>query len=104
MRTEEKTNQPLFKLSGNNSQLTLANGKVFNINIEGAFNNFIYDLPKDFELPETRTEILGILDDFTQHMPIDYPMGRYKNIYALLNALASFHHGLLLEKKGGNND
>lgn len=107
MRKQEESNptQDLtFKLSNNNSVLTLKDGTSFNINIEAAFINLMDDLPPKFELPETRHEILALLDDFTQHMPEDYPMGRYKNIYAMLNALGSFHHALLSKRNGGSHD
>lgn len=95
---------PAFKLSGNNSLLTLADGSSFDISIEAAFINFLTELPVGFELPETKDEVLGILDDFTKHLPENYSMARYKNIYTLMNALASFHFALLAKRNGGNHE
>lgn len=106
MHQQEKkpTSDLTFKLSGNNSLLTLADGSSFDISIEAAFINFMDQLPTGFELPETRDEILGILDDFTKHLPEDYSMARYKNIYTLMNGLAAFHFALLAKRNGGNNE
>lgn len=105
LKQENNPTQDLtFKLSGNNSVLTLKDGTSFTINVEAAFNNFIDDLPPNFKLPNTRHEILALLDDFTQHMPEDYPMRRYKTIFTLLNALGGFHDALLSERNGGSHD
>lgn len=95
--------KPAYKLSGNNSLLTLSDGSKFEINIEGAILQFMGSKPQELELPEIRTEILGTLDEFTENMPNDFPMGRYKNIYAQLNAYAVFFDALF-RSKGGDHE
>lgn len=104
-KQEEKQPQNLpFKLSCNNSVLTISDGTSYDVSVDYAFTNLFEKLPKEINPTEIKTEILGILDDFTEHLPENYSMGRFKVIYAFMNSLADFHFALLIEKKGGSHD
>lgn len=98
---ENQTPEPAFKLSGNNSLLTLPSGETFQLNIDYALLNFFDELPKDVSLSDLKTEILSIQDELMTYIPDDYSHSRYKLMHRLLTANAVFFQ--LLFSKGGTN-
>lgn len=100
--TKQETTQDLtFKLSANNSLLTLPSGQSFQLTIDYALVNFFEELPKDFDLKDLHTEILSIQDELMDHIPDDFPMARYKAMHRYLTATAVFFQFLFT--KGGNH-
>lgn len=94
-----QTNQPAFKLSGNNSLLTTSNGCNFELNIESALRELLNSLPKDVELNEIHHHVFMIKDHITDNLPDDASIPMYKSMNAQCNAYAHFFSALF-QKKG----
>ena len=96
--------EPTYKLSGNNSLLTLSDGRKFQINIDNALLELLDTLPKDIELSELHHQVFMIKDHITDTLPDDVSIPMYKSMNAQLNAYAGFFGSLLSKAEGGFND
>lgn len=105
MHKQENTNQePAFKLSGNNSLLTLSDGRKFQINVDSAISELLDCLPKDIKLSDLHQHVFMIKDHITDTLPEDVSIPMYKSMNAQLNAYAGFFAALFYTEKGGRND
>lgn len=105
MTQPENTNQePAFKLSGNNSLLTLSDGRKFQINVDSALSELLDCLPKDIKLSDLHQHVFMIKDHITDTLPDDVSIPMYKSMNAQLNAYAGFFAALFYTEKGGRND
>lgn len=102
LKQENQPNQPAYKLSGNNSTLTLSDGRVFNLDINMAIANLVDVIPNDMR--DLRIDVLSIHDELTEHLPDDYNHAMYKRMSKQLRCYAEFFSALFIEQKGGNND
>lgn len=94
---------PAYKLSGNNSLLTLSDGKQFNLNIDNALMELLNSLPKDIELNKLHDHVFMIKDHITDNLPDDASIPMYKSMNAQLNAYAHFF-GSLFSAQGGSDE
>ena len=105
MRQQENNTQtPAYKLSGNNSLLTLSDGRKFQINIDNAMLELIDVLPKDIDLSRLHSHIYMIKDHITDTLPDDASIPMYKSINSQLNAYAGFFGSLFSKVEGGSNE
>lgn len=101
---QQRETQPAFKLSGNNSLLTLSNGTKVNLNIDKALIDLFDLLPKEIPINELHQHLFMIKDHITDNLPDDASIPLYKSMNAQLNAYANFFGALFFIEKGGSND
>ena len=101
---QRETNQNLtFKLSNNNSLLTLSDGTTYQVNIDKALIELLAALPKDVNLSQLPDQAMVIKDHITDTLPDNVNIPMYKSMNAQMAAYSSFFFALFFEVKGGNN-
>lgn len=103
-KTVNQNQEPAYKLSGNNSQLILPDGRIYQLNIERALSEFMDQIPKNLDLNRMYINVMSIKDHITDTLPDDASIPLYKSMNAQLNAYAGFFAELFCKVEGGSND